>query len=61
MIIRRYDFIFSIWYILFGHSMRGSALESYDFSEKTIILFVTSEGSGFGKTVEKLKKVFQQT
>jgi len=30
-------------------------LESYDFSGKTIILFATSGGSGFGKTVEKLK------
>ena len=30
-------------------------LESYDFSGKTIILFATSGGSGFGKTVDNLK------
>lgn len=30
-------------------------LESYDFSGKTIILFATSGGSGFGKTVDRLK------
>ena len=29
-------------------------LESYDFSGKTIILFATSGGSGFGKTVQAL-------
>ena len=30
-------------------------LESYDFTGKMIILFATSGGSGFGKTVEALK------
>ena len=30
-------------------------LESYDFAGKTIILFATSGGSGFGKAVEGLK------
>ena len=30
-------------------------LESYDFSGKKIILFATSGGSKFGKTVEELK------
>ena len=30
-------------------------LESYDFSGKKIVLFATSGGSGFGKTVEGLK------
>ena len=29
-------------------------LESYDFSGKTIILFATSGGSGFGNTVMEL-------
>ena len=33
----------------------NSFLESYDFSGKTIVLFATSGGSGFGKTVEGLK------
>ena len=30
-------------------------LEQYDFSGKKIILFATSGGSGFGKTVAALK------
>ena len=30
-------------------------LESYDFAGKKIILFATSGGSKFGKTVEELK------
>ena len=30
-------------------------LEKHDFSGKTIILFATSGGSGFGKTVDNLK------
>ena len=30
-------------------------LEQYDFSGKTIVLFATSGGSGFGKTVSELK------
>ena len=30
-------------------------LESYDFSDKKIVLFATSGGSGFGNTVAKLK------
>ena len=29
-------------------------LESYDFSGKTIVLFATSGGSGFGQTVKEL-------
>ena len=29
-------------------------LESYDFSGKSIILFATSGGSGFGKSIEEL-------
>ena len=32
-----------------------SFLKAYDFSDKKIILFATSGGSGFGKTLEKLK------
>ena len=31
-------------------------LESYDFSGKKIILFATSGGSGFGETIDGLKK-----
>ena len=33
-------------------------LESYDFSEKTVIPFATSGGSGLGKTAENFKKLF---
>ncbi|MFQ9715720.1 MAG: flavodoxin [Blautia sp.] len=30
-------------------------LETYDFSGKTVVLFATSGGSGFGRTVKELK------
>ena len=33
----------------------NSFLESYDFAGKTIVLFATSGGSGFGKTVAGLQ------
>jgi esterase/lipase superfamily enzyme len=33
----------------------NSFLEAYDFSGKKIVLFATSGGSGFGKTVAGLK------
>jgi len=36
-------------------------LESYDFSGKKIILFVTSGGSGFGNTMGKLKNSISPT
>ena len=52
-----YDIIFlgfPIWWYV-APTIINTFLESYDFSEKTIILFATSGGSGFGKTVEKLK------
>jgi flavodoxin len=32
-------------------------LESYDFTSKTIIPFVTHEGSGFGNSIEDIKKL----
>ena len=35
--------------------MINTFLESYDFSGKTIVLFATSGGSGFGKTVKNLQ------
>lgn len=53
----KYDIIFlgfPIWWYV-APTIINTFLESYDFSEKTIILFATSGGSGFGKTVEKLK------
>ena len=52
-----YDVVFvgfPIWWYV-APTIINTFLESYDFSGKTIILFATSGGSGFGKTVEKLK------
>ncbi|SHK30277.1 Flavodoxin [Hathewaya proteolytica DSM 3090] len=45
---------FPIWWYVAPHII-NTFLESYDFSNKTIVLFATSGGSGFGKTVENLK------
>ena len=45
---------FPIWWYV-APTIINTFLESYDFSGKTVILFATSGGSGFGKTVEKLK------
>ena len=44
---------FPIWWYT-APSIIHSFLESYDFSGKTIILFATSGGSGFGKTAKDL-------
>ncbi len=44
---------FPIWWYV-APTIINSFLESYDFSGKKIVLFATSGGSGFGKTVEKL-------
>jgi flavodoxin len=52
-----YDIVFlgfPIWWYV-APTIINTFLESYDFSGKTIILFATSGGSGFGKTMEKLK------
>lgn len=45
---------FPIWWYV-APTIINTFLESYDFSGKTIILFATSGGSGFGKTAENLK------
>ena len=45
---------FPIWWYV-APTIINTFLEKYDFSGKTIILFATSGGSGFGKTVEGLK------
>lgn len=45
---------FPIWWYV-APTIVNSFLESYDFSGKKIILFATSGGSGFGKTVDGLK------
>lgn len=45
---------FPIWWYI-APTIINTFLEQYDFSGKRIILFATSGGSGFGKTVEHLK------
>ena len=55
--ISDYDIIFvgfPIWWYV-APTIINTFLESYDFSGKKIILFATSGGSGFGKTVEGLQ------
>ena len=52
-----YDVVFlgfPIWWYV-APTIVNTFLEQYDFSGKTIILFATSGGSGFGKTVDGLK------
>lgn len=58
-----YDVIFvgfPIWWYV-APKIINTFLESYDFSGKRIILFATSGGSGFGKTVENLKSCVSET
>ncbi len=45
---------FPIWWYV-APTIINSFLERYDFSGKKIVLFATSGGSGFGKTVAGLK------
>jgi len=45
---------FPIWWYV-APTIINRFLESYDFSGKKIVLFATSGGSGFGKTVAKLR------
>ena len=55
--IANYDTVllgFPIWWYV-APTIVNTFLESYDFSGKKIVLFATSGGSGFGKTVEGLK------
>ena len=54
--INAYDTIllgFPIWWYV-APTIINTFLESYDFTGKTIILFATSGGSGFGRTVDGL-------
>ncbi len=56
--ISSYDVIFlgfPIWWYV-APTIINTFLEAYDFSGKTIILFATSGGSGFGNTVKELKE-----
>lgn len=55
--MEQYDTVFigfPIWWYV-APTIINTFLETYDFSGKTIVLFATSGGSGFGRTVEKLK------
>ena len=55
--IDQYDTIFigfPIWWYV-APTIINTFLESYDFANKKIILFATSGGSKFGKTVDELK------
>lgn len=55
--VENYDVIFlgfPIWWYI-APTIINTFLESYDFSGKTIVLFATSGGSGFGKTVDGLR------
>lgn len=54
--IEQYDRIllgYPIWWYM-APTIINTFLESYDFSGKSIILFATSSGSGFGKSIEEL-------
>ena len=55
--IEQYDEIilgFPIWWYV-APTIINTFLEKYDFSDKKIVLFATSGGSGFGNTVSGLK------
>ena len=45
---------FPIWWYV-APTIVNTFLETYDFSGRTIILFATSGGSGFGNTVRELQ------
>ena len=48
---------FPIWWYVAPHIIH-TFLESYDFSGKTLVPFATSGGSGMGRTVDELRKLF---
>ena len=55
--VEDYDVVFlgfPIWWYV-APTIINTFLENFDFAGKKIILFATSGGSGFGKTVEELK------
>ena len=62
--MEEYDVVFlgfPIWWYR-EPSIIDTFLEQYDFSGKTIVLFATSGGSGFGRTAEGIRnKVSAQT
>lgn len=61
--IAAYDTIFvgfPIWWYV-APTIINTFLECYDFSGKTMVPFATSGGSGFGKTMEKLRPSVSDT
>ena len=55
-----YDTVFvgyPIWWYVAPHII-NTFVESYYLSGKTLVAFATSGGSGIGKTVEELKKLY---
>ena len=55
--VEAYDVIFvgfPIWWYV-APTIVNTFLEGYDFSGKTVVLFATSGGSGFGNTLAELK------
>ena len=55
--MEQYDTVyvgFPIWWYV-APTIINTFLESYNFSGKTVVLFATSGGSGFGETAAKLK------
>lgn len=61
--IEVYDLVFlgfPIWWYV-APTIINTFLESYNFKVKKIVLFATSGGSGFGKTVEGLKVSLDDT
>ena len=61
--IKEYDEIFlgfPIWWYI-APTIVNTFLEKHDFSNKTIILFATSGGSRFGKTIDNLKPSVSDT
>ena len=58
MNLQEYDTVllgFPIWWYT-APTIINTFLESHDFAGKTIILFATSGGSGFGNTAQDLKR-----
>ena len=61
--VTKYDTVylgFPIWWYI-APTIINTFLEQHDFSNKKIILFATSGGSGFGKTVENLRPSVDKT
>ena len=51
---------FPIWWYV-APTIVNTFLEKYDFSGKKIVLFATSGGSGWGKTIDNIKPSVSDT